>query len=682
MRPSLYSALVYAGFAALVSSSDPFSLPQGFHHLAVRAEGIKWKPCGEDGSRECGRFEVPLDYQNATAGKASLAVARFRATLPPKMGTLFVNPGGPEPGGSGVDMILSDRAEVIMETAGGKYDVVSWDPRGIGRTRPKVGRCFQTGEQEIKFWNGTIPLYGIEAKGNFTDPADLKAFYDQVPQVDVLLKKIGEQCIATTPNTYEYVGTAAAVRDMVAMNDLLEGPNKTVDFWGFSYGTVIGVYFANMFPDRVGRVVLDGVVDPEIWANRPAHELWNRTMDSVDKAFDGFVAACAAAGPNGCAMAPKNSAPESVKQNVLGLIDRAYEFRKTAGPYAELSSAYVRTVLFNGLYRPTEWPKLAKTLKSMSNFLDSPKSSSERRKRSVRRPRIQIRRDNRQNNNGNRGNGDDWNINDGGNGNRNGNDGDGSRNRDGNGSSNWYWNGSGDGSGNGGNGKSGNRNGGNAIDDPPSRDYATYAITCADAADAGNVTTKLVFDSLVDSARTASPVFGQQWGDAGLYCHNWPVRAVERFTGPFNKTLSNKIIVIGNEADPATPFLSAKNVADALGDSAILIEQDDFGHLSLAMRSDCTQGALTDYFLSNTLPTSDKFCETDQALFSGIDEDTLLMPPPELDKARPYRRSRRTVITVVVAVAFIVVLTLILWIGKSLLSRKNKAAAPVTHVTP
>ncbi|KAG9119227.1 hypothetical protein FRC07_005831, partial [Ceratobasidium sp. 392] len=126
MRSSLFSVTLGAGFATLVSSSDPFSLPSGFHYLSRRAEGIDFKPCGKNNSRECGRFEVPLDYQNATAGKASLAVARLRATNPPKLGTLFVNPGGP--GESGVDMIL-DGAEDIMQTAGGKYDVVSWDPR-------------------------------------------------------------------------------------------------------------------------------------------------------------------------------------------------------------------------------------------------------------------------------------------------------------------------------------------------------------------------------------------------------------------------------------------------------------------------------------------------------------------------------------------------------------------------
>ncbi|KAG9076395.1 hypothetical protein FS749_011823, partial [Ceratobasidium sp. UAMH 11750] len=110
---------------------------------------------------------------------------------------------------------------------------------------------------------------------------------------------------------------------------------------------------------------------------------------------------------------------------------------------------------------------------------------------------------------------------------------------------------------------------------------------------------------------------GPSWGDGGLYCHRWPVRAVERYAGPWNKTLSNTILVIGNEADPVTPYISAKRVADALGNSAILLEQDDYGHLSLAMHSTCTSAVLQNYFLHNELPFDDKLCGTNQVLFPG-----------------------------------------------------------------
>jgi hypothetical protein len=116
-----------------------------------------------------------------------------------------------------------------------------------------------------------------------------------------------------------------------------------------SFTCSLNEYFAKgisaVFPDRVGRVVLDGVVDPEIWANRPAHEvcihvlpctrvstnsgskLWNRTINAVDAAMTGFVTACAAAGPDGCVLASKNDTPNSVQTTVLQIIDVRFIIR-------------------------------------------------------------------------------------------------------------------------------------------------------------------------------------------------------------------------------------------------------------------------------------------------------------------------------------------------------------------
>ncbi|KAG8774827.1 hypothetical protein FRC12_001794 [Ceratobasidium sp. 428] len=285
------------------ASHSPLSPPlalltyrQAFHRFAARSENITWGVCESvnNTNRQCGRFDVPLDYQNLTAGKASLAVARYFATAQPKLGTLFLNPGGP--GESGVDLILGPGAELISRYGNGQYDLVSWDPRGIGQTHPRAD-CFVSGTEEKAFWNGTIPGTGLEARGNFTDQTDLDAFYAQEPEVDKLLVELGQRCLQYSPDTFQYVGTAAAVRDMVALHDYFEGPDKPLDYWGFSYGTVIGIYFVNMFPDRVGRVIIDGVVDPVFWANRPPHEFWARSTESADEAADGFVKACAMAGP-------------------------------------------------------------------------------------------------------------------------------------------------------------------------------------------------------------------------------------------------------------------------------------------------------------------------------------------------------------------------------------------------
>jgi len=151
-------------------------------------------------------------------------------------------------------------------------------------------------------------------------------------------------------------------------------------------------------------------------------------------------------------------------------------------------------------------------------------------------------------------------------------------------------------------------------------DYAFQAITCADAIDSGNTTTYDVFREILSASQNVSEMFGPSFGDAGFWCHKWPARAVERITGPWNSTAKkNKLLVIGNVADPITPFPGAQLVADVLlgEQSAVLIEQNDYGHTSLAEHSDCTLGIVHDFFVDGKYPTQDQFCGTNQILFPG-----------------------------------------------------------------
>ncbi|KEP51999.1 putative hydrolase [Rhizoctonia solani 123E] len=547
------------GLLALTSAvvARDWILPEGFHRFAPRSTGFSWEPC-DDGSGsgyqgDCSWFEVPLDWGNITAGKTTLAVARYNATKQPRLGTLFMNPGGP--GVSGLEMITKGDAAVYSAMSGGQYDIVGWDPRGVGLSHPRA-ECFKTATEERSFWEGTIPDAGLEARGNFTDQHDIDVFYEQVDEVDVLLKKVGKKCLEYSPDTWQYIGTAAGVRDMIAMHDVLEGPSKPIDYWGISYGTVIGIYFVNMFPERVGRVVLDGVVDPVYWANLPPHKLWGVGLESTDEAFNGFVTACAAAGPSGCALATKDSNAETIRKFVIDLIDLGYYNRRKFGPTAE-GSALVRNKIFKAMYSPRAWPDLAKELLSMHerfvNATDALNHTQSKRRSTYEHGLDPIRR----------------------------------------------------------------QANSTTSDEDPAPVYSNQGITCGDAIDPGTTTTKEVFDFLVNVTRTVSPMFGPSWGISGFFCHHWPVRAVERYTGPWNKKLSNPILVIGNEADPITPYISAKRVADALGDSAVLIEQDDYGHAAVAMISKCTISALQNYFVNNTLPSEDKFCGTDQELFPG-----------------------------------------------------------------
>ena len=161
--------------------------------------------------------------------------------------------------------------------------------------------------------------------------------------------------------------------------------------------------------------------------------------------------------------------------------------------------------------------------------------------------------------------------------------------------------------------------------------YTSQAISCGDSIDESDITTRAVFDEFIRVVKDVSPMcertccvqilqhpshhprsVGIQFPQPCHFCHRWPVRAVERFTGPWNGTLKNPIVIIGNKADPATPFVDASLVAGWLGDSAMLVEQDGFGHVSLAQKSTCTQKIIFDFFVNGIRPAhNDTVCDID-----------------------------------------------------------------------
>ncbi|KAH7335773.1 TAP-like protein-domain-containing protein [Rhizoctonia solani] len=521
--------------------------------LVVRnSPHISWAPCGNTTiPRECGRFEVPLDYADRKASTATLAAIRLNATASPRLGTIFVNPGGP--GESGVDWVLSDDMAIILNGTGGQYDIVSWDPRGVGSTVPKV-QCFDSGTEEIKFWNGSLRGTTLEVRTDFKNATVRDEFYSHIDEVDSILVKFGKQCNAQSKDMLKYVGTAATVRDMVALHDYLEG-TELINYWGISYGTILGSYFVNMFPKRVGRVIIDGVVSPWDWATKQPLQIAYDSMNSTDATFDAFASSCVTAGPSKCAIAQQGSTVDSIRDWVFNLIALAYDNAKATGG-ATVSSSQLRALLWANMYYPKNWPELARNLAQTYTALSNSTTGNSTNGLETRdlprqiRPMPFTRRDNT-----------------------------------------------------------------NSSD--PATDYAYQAVTCADAVDAGNSTTKQGFETVVDLTNKYTRMFGPWvgWQSGGMYCHHWPARAVERFTGPFNHTLKNKIIVIGNLADPVTPFGNAKAVAEALGDSAVLLKHNGYGHTSLYMHSNCTLAATSKYFTTGELPPNGTVCETDEQLF-------------------------------------------------------------------
>ncbi|KAF8335935.1 TAP-like protein-domain-containing protein [Cantharellus anzutake] len=568
--------------ATIVFLSSLITTVVAYDRYSPIAKNTTWSKCPDDPTFLCGTFDVPLDWTpgKESRGKATLAVIKYPATRERK-GSLFVNPGGP--GDSGLGLVLS-RGTDLSNRTGGYYDIVSFDPRGVGLTMPRID-CFNSTDEEQQFWNGTVVYQsnnGLEAKGNFTssnqtDP-DVVAFWKQEPEVDSLLGQVGQLCLQMNGDNLEFVGTAAVVRDIIAMADAYDGDGSLVYYWGFSYGTVIGAYLVNMFPDRVGHVVIDGVVNTLLWATEPSYKAWAYKIQDTPKVFQGFAGACAMAGPSGCAIAEKGSTNETITQWVQGLMDAAYDYYKGGG--TEASSALIRNMLFQAMYNPTGWPKLASDLYSLGQLLFQ--NGGRGSKRGLPSSDLLGLETN------------SW-LSPPGFGPL------GLRKKKTNPVARRHLD------------RLGKRDSGVST-----YDYASQAITCADAVDAGNVTTSDVFGEILLASQNVSEMFGPMFADAGFWCHKWPSRATERFTGPWNSTLKNKILVVGNQADPITPYPGAKLVADLLGEAnAVIVEQRDFGHTSLAEHSDCTFRVIYDYFANGTLPVDESICGTNQVLFPG-----------------------------------------------------------------
>jgi pimeloyl-ACP methyl ester carboxylesterase len=242
MRPGrrlLTMTLAGALLAAVTVAGSPPA-------VAAPSTRVLWSPC-EGGRFDCATVPAPLDYDQPEGASILLSLIRLPATDPARrIGSLLVNPGGP--GGSGVDFVLF-AGEFLPAEIRARFDIVGFDPRGIGRSTAL--RCFGTPRQwGPAFW-AELPL--------------TPAMVDIVEAAD---RYLADACEQRGGSIIDHMSTADVVRDM----DLLRAGlgDERLSFLGFSYGSMLGTTYANLFPDRVRAIVVDGVLDPIAWTTGAA----------------------------------------------------------------------------------------------------------------------------------------------------------------------------------------------------------------------------------------------------------------------------------------------------------------------------------------------------------------------------------------------------------------------------
>jgi pimeloyl-ACP methyl ester carboxylesterase len=251
---------------------------------------------------------VPLDYDRPNAGSVRLAVNRLPATNPEaRIGSVFVNPGGP--GGSGVDLVFSRFGNYLRTRLEGRFDVVGFDPRGVGASDPL--HCFDSRQELLAFlFSQPVFPYG---KGQY------RPYFDAFAGLNRECRDDGQPVV-------EHMGTADVARDLDRLRRAVGDSGLT--YLGFSYGSYLGNTYANLFPDKVRAMVIDGVLDPRLWAGGKQIE---SDRVATQQEFAEFLRLCDEAGPECAFWTPEGSASRWAQ--LAGTLRRQPLFLPEGFPY-------------------------------------------------------------------------------------------------------------------------------------------------------------------------------------------------------------------------------------------------------------------------------------------------------------------------------------------------------------
>ncbi|MBZ6132748.1 alpha/beta hydrolase [Streptomyces olivaceus] len=325
MRRSMSLALTAAALAVTALPATASAAPSAADRTPASA--LEWGPCPADAAAprlQCSTLEVPLDYRDPDGRKIEVAVSRLASEKPSKRrGVLVTNPGGP--GGVGLLYPAVLAASGLPQEVVDSYDIIGFDPRGVGHSTPVT--CDLTQEQQ---WRGNFPPYAHTA-------ADVTREVGHARQV-------AEQCkTSSTAEMLPHTTTANTARDMDRIRAAL-GESK-VSYLGASYGTYLGSVYATLFPQRGDRIVLDSNLGPGGY-DATAMRLMARGMEDRFPDFAAFAAAHPEYG--------LGSTPEQIKAKFHELADRLDE-----KPVQGVNGTSFRGFTFEQLYSDGTLPKLA-----------------------------------------------------------------------------------------------------------------------------------------------------------------------------------------------------------------------------------------------------------------------------------------------------------------------------------
>lgn len=264
------AALVLSGCVAVIDEAGPEPIapvaspaPAGFEDFYNQV--VEFEGCGEQ--LFCADIEVPMDWEDGASEPITIATVYRAADKKNSSGFILFNPGGP--GSSGYDWVKESSEFLGTQTLRENFNLLGFDPRGVGRS--SAVKCLTDSEYD-QF------LYGVTGFPLGSD--------EDIAAARRAIWAFGDKCLENTGELLGHVDTVSAAKDMDLIRAVL-GEEK-LNFLGYSYGSFLGTTYATLFPDRVGRFVLDGAIDPTVSDEQQTLI----QIEAFEKALRAFLEAC------------------------------------------------------------------------------------------------------------------------------------------------------------------------------------------------------------------------------------------------------------------------------------------------------------------------------------------------------------------------------------------------------
>ncbi len=323
---------------SLIESLRPDSGAPSTEFTDFSAQQPRWGGCGD--GMQCADVYAPVDWEHPDGDRITLRLVKQPALGGNALGTLFVNPGGP--GSSGASYVASYIDGAVGQAVQQQYDVIGWDPRGVGAS--SAVSCLAPAEKD-EFFFGLGDAQGLEVGSDEW----IAVSRDEAAE-------FGQACLDETGALLGHVDTASTVQDLDMLRAIVG--DETLNYLGYSYGTYIGARYADAYPERVGRLVLDGALDP---TTTEAEVVREQTI-GFEAALRAYVTDCLTR--SDC---PFTGSVDDGMRAIGGLLDAVEADPLVGSDGRMVGSGTMLTAIITPLYSQQSWPYLNDLFVTVAN---------------------------------------------------------------------------------------------------------------------------------------------------------------------------------------------------------------------------------------------------------------------------------------------------------------------------